>query len=259
MARLSPQELRSRLAFDWKVVRGLRSPALGPVRGFVSADDVRRGDDATDADGEAGRVTIYRIDLQFPILTGPGPTTPSALCHFDLLAGGNYPFSTPAASLVSRPLPWSPHVHPTTGTVCLGEGWARARGRVLAAQLVVHVMHLLNCDEPDRGPLYVGWNAEAIRYWRSTLGGKPLHPNLAYPVLPAEITHGIEDPEASFAAASGAAPVLAAASAFVAAAETALAPAPDAGFVVVRAPAFAPVPGGVAGDAGKFVPVAGAR
>ncbi len=261
MARLSQHELRSRLAFDWKVVRALKSPALGPVRGFVSADDVKRGNDATDADGDAGRVTIYVVEFRFPILIGPGPTTPSATCRFDLLAGGNYPFSTPSASFVSRPLPWSPHVHPWTGSVCLGDGWARARGKMLAAQLVGHVMRIVNCDEPDRGPFYDGWNGEAIRYWRNTLGKKPFHPELAYPVLPEEITHGYEDPKASFGAASEVGPTPTRTAAFTAAAESAFAfaPAPDTGFAVVSAPAFAPVAIVPSGDAGSFVPIGGAR
>lgn len=258
MARLSPQELRTRLAFDFKVIRGLKSPVLGPVRGFATAEDARRGKDATDADGEAGRATIYVAEFRFPILIGPGPTTPRATCRIDLLAGGHYPFSAPAATIISRPLPWSPHVLPAVGSVCLGDSWAQARGRMLAAQLVVHVMHILNCDEPDRGPFYVGWNGDAIRYWRTTLDGKPLNPDIQYPALPADITHGIEDPSAAFTAAPAAA-VAAAEVAFVPAAPAAFARVPDAGFVVAHEAGFAPVRVPRGDDEDVFMPIGGRR
>lgn len=249
MARLSQQELRSRLAFDWKVMRGLASTAIGLIRGFVTADDARRGKDATAADGDAGRITNYTVEYRFPLLVGPGPTTPSATCRVDLLAGGNYPFSTPAASFVSRPLPWCEHVHPLTGMVCLGEGWARTRGRMLAAQLVVHVMRLVNYDEPDRGPAYDRWNPEAMQYWRSVLRGRPLHANLHYPTLPVEITHGVEDPAAGFApapieafAASTTAAVASAVVAFRPTDSALFVPACDAG----PAPSFRPTAVGIA-------------
>ncbi|MBI5511417.1 MAG: hypothetical protein HY903_21880 [Deltaproteobacteria bacterium] len=107
------------------------------------------------------------------------------------MTGGNYPYTSPTATVLSRPFPWTPHVHPQTGMVCMGEAWRLSVGRMLFPQLIVHVMHCLNFDEPDRGPKYVGWNAEAINYWRQKLHTQPLHPDLLYPVLPLELTHGI--------------------------------------------------------------------
>ncbi|MGB8294690.1 MAG: hypothetical protein WCG85_04620 [Polyangia bacterium] len=115
----------------------------------------------------------------------------------DLLAGGNYPFSDPAAICLGAPLPWSPHFHPSSGTVCLGDAWRSAQGRMLAGQIVVHIMRLLNFDEPDQ-ERYGGWNPPAVRYWRSILGTRPLHPDLQYPVLPAEVTHALYDANSRF-------------------------------------------------------------
>ena len=43
---------------------------------------------------------------------------------------------------------------------------------MLAAQLVVHLMRLLNWDEPDRGAHYTGWSPTASRYWRDVLKGR---------------------------------------------------------------------------------------
>lgn len=196
MGKLDPKQLRSRLAFDHRVATSLVSPALGPVTAYTSAD--AGGREVSPEEGAAGAATCFVVEYRFPVLAGAGKHTPVTRVRFDLLAGGNYPFSAPVPQVLSRPLPWSPHVHPANGFVCLGAGWARARGRMLLGELIVHVMRILNCDEPDRGPDYVGWNADAIRYWRTVLGRKPLHPDLAYPDLPAEVTHGVTDPATAF-------------------------------------------------------------
>jgi hypothetical protein len=192
MPRLSPSDVRSRLRYDYTVMLGLRSDALGPVRPFVSDDDLCKGREASPEDGEAGRVRLYLVEYRFPILIGAGKTMPSASVKFDLLATTNYPFSDPAVTCVSRPFPWSPHVHPTAGIVCLGEGWKNARGGLLAAHLAAHVMRLLNYDEPYQEH-YGGWNPPAVAYWRSDLHTRPLNPKLSYPVLPSDITHATED------------------------------------------------------------------
>jgi hypothetical protein len=168
----------------------------------VSDEALRAGLEATPEECEAGRAGLIIVEYCFPILIGAGKTTPLVRAKFDLLAGGNYPYSAPAATCLGAPLPWSPHVHPTSGTVCLGDGWAHARGRMLAAQLVVHVMRLLNCDEPDRGSDYGGWNPPAAHYWRAVLGRRPLNPDLLYPVLPADVTHAVDDENSGFRVAS---------------------------------------------------------
>jgi hypothetical protein len=197
MARLIPSELRSRLAFDYSVMLGLRSDALGPVRPFVSDDDLCKGNEASPEAGETGRVRLYLVEYRFPILIGAGKTTPSATVKFDLLAGTNYPFSAPTVSCVSTPFPWSPHVHPTGGIVCLGNAWGSARGEVLAAHLVSHVMRLLNCDEPYQEH-YGGWNPPAVAYWRRVLHTRPLNSKLCYPVLPSNVTHATEEARSDF-------------------------------------------------------------
>lgn len=190
MPSLTPALLASRLAFDWEVVSAMAWPKECTVTGYASMEDIKRGRAATDADGKAGRVTVYAADYRFPMLAGPTGRLHHARIVFNLLAGGSYPFSAPLAQVVSRPLPWSTHIAPGSGVVCLGEGWGKARGKILAAQLVVHCMKCLNTDEPDRGRLYGGYIPEAHRFWREQLGGKPLN-DLAYPELPLRLTHGI--------------------------------------------------------------------
>lgn len=197
MPRLTPSQLRFRLAFDHRVIRGLTVTDHVVIQPVTSVDG-RREREVTPEEGEAGLATRYLVEYRFPILTGPGPTTERALVRFDLLAGGNYPHSDPVVEVLSRPRPWTPHVHPASGSVCIGGGWSRARGRMLAAHLIVHVMRLLNFDEPPPSDGYEGWNGEAIRYWRRVLGLRPLHPTLPYPVLPAEVTHRVAAPGSEF-------------------------------------------------------------
>jgi len=199
VARLDPSELRARLAFDYEVVSELRSPRL-EVTAHASTADAMAGRALGVGDGKAGRAVAYAALFRFPVLVGPARTTPETRAVFDLRSGSEYPDTEPLVTIVSRPLPWSPHVHPSTGGVCIGEMWKLARGRMLFAQLLIHVMHCLNCDEPDRGPHYTGWNADAIRYWRTEMRCRPLHPDLVYPVLPMQLTHGTADEDGGFEA-----------------------------------------------------------
>lgn len=196
---MTPQELRTRLALDARVVSRLRSPHLGAIRGFVSPTQLERRAPATEAELAGGRATYWTVEYRFPMLAGPGRALQSATAIFNLLAGGNYPSTQPAVTFVSRPFPWCGHVRPSNGVVCLGEGWGRAQGQILLAHLVVHVMRLVNFDEP---PAADGNNEEALLYGRDVLHGGPLHPDLSYPALPADILHGVSDNDAPAPAAS---------------------------------------------------------
>jgi hypothetical protein len=187
---MTPHELRTRLALDARVVARLRSPHLGAIRGFVSPTQLERRAPATEAELAGGRATYWTVEYRFPMLAGPGRTLPSATAVFNLLAGGSYPDTPPTVTFVSRPFPWCGHVMPSNGSVCLGEEWCRAQGQILLAHLVVHVMRLANFHEP---PADDGNNEEALRYGRDVLKGRPLHPDLTYPALPADLIHGVGD------------------------------------------------------------------
>lgn len=167
----------------------LPSPVLD-VDGYVSHDDLRKGRLATPEEGAAGRVLFYEVRYRFPVLMGPGETTDGATALLNTSVH-DYPYTAPAMTVTSRPLPWSPHVAPGSGVVCHGFGWQRSRGRMLLAHAIVHVARLLNCDEEDRDPSYVGYNGQAVRYWRTTMGRMPLNPGLSYPTPSVEVTHGV--------------------------------------------------------------------
>ncbi len=186
---LGPAQQRTRRIFDWRVLSGLRSPHLGGIRAFASEAARRRGREATPAEAERGDATIFTVLYQFDVLTGPGPTTPGATVAFDLDAGGNYPFAPPTVQVVSVPRAWGPHIHESTGSVCIGGGWAAAQGQMLLAQLAVHVMRLLNLDEPTPRD---GFNSAAFAYWGGVLGWRPLHADFEYPLVSTELTHETE-------------------------------------------------------------------
>ena len=192
MARLNPAEQRTRRAFDYEIVRRLASPHLS-VRAFASDSGARTERELTPAEGAAGRATLYLVEYRFEMLTGLSERASRSVARFDLEAGDSYPHSKPLVTFVSRPVPWCGHVHPVNGVVCLGPGWEQSQGRMLLAQLIVHVMRLLNFDEP---PPRDGYNAEALAYFRDVLHGRPLHPALVYPRLPTELTHETERSEA---------------------------------------------------------------
>lgn len=187
MARLTPAELRSRLAYDYEVMLGLDGPTIESWRGFVSHAAAAAGVEATPAEAAAGLVTLYSVTYAFPMLSEANVRLPRATATFDLTAGGNYPSTDPAVQFVSHPRPYCPRVSPVSGVVCVGPGWFQSRGHMLLAQLVVHVMRLVNFDEPPGGD--GGLNQLAFAYGINTLGRRPLNPGLVYPTLAEETTH----------------------------------------------------------------------
>lgn len=197
---LSPHELRGRLGLDYEAVTGMTGASLGRVRAFDGMQNLRAGREVTEAEGRRGLATHYAVEYRFPFLIAPGRTHRAATAVFDLQAMGNYPCSDPIVTLVSRPLPYSHRVNPSTGAVCIGPGWERARGNMLLAHLVVHVARLINFDEPVNAEL--GYSRAAHEFWRRVLGWRPYLPDLVYPVLPAHVSHGVDDAEALFRAAA---------------------------------------------------------
>lgn len=190
MPRLTLAEVTSRRGLDYRVVRSTNGNGVLGVSAHRTLNDLRQGRVIEEAAGVRGEAQFYLAAYYFPVLIGAGKTTERVLVSFDI-SSGNYPYAEPLAAVLSRPLPWNPHVHPSSGIVCIGETWRMGRGKMLAAQLILHVAKLLNCDEPDRGSGYVGWNGAAINYWRTVMRKAPVTPGLAYPVPPVDITHGI--------------------------------------------------------------------
>lgn len=185
MARLSASELRSRLAFDFRVMMAMRSPTLAITRAYADHHSVRWGRDVTPDEGEAGRARVYVVRFAFPHLIEPGRVASSFDVQLDLCAGGEYPHSAPLVTVLSRPLPYCDHID-RGGVFCAGHGWRGSK--TLAAQLVIHIARVVNFDQPTANFSHRGYLPEATIYWRDVLCGRPAF-SVDYPTLPVHLTH----------------------------------------------------------------------
>ena len=184
--RLTQEQLRSRLRFDWRVLAEMWGSVI-EGRSYASTCHLERRAQPILSLAEAHRATKYRVDYHVPTLVGRGRFAPVTTIGFDLSVG-DYPYQPPATWVVSDHVPYSPHFR-RGAPVCIGDFWGAGRQPVLLAHLVVHVGRLLNWDEVPRGGGYAGWNRDATEYWRSTYR-RPLNPGLRLPSLPGHLTHG---------------------------------------------------------------------
>jgi hypothetical protein len=194
MPNLTPEQLQSRLSFDWTISRQMNGPLVA-IRAFKSLADLRGRKNPVVKEQDGHRACAYLVEYRIRSLVGEGIYHDRFLVSLDLLAGGSYPYSEPACFVISQPIPWSPHFLRGKGAICLGELWAEGRGTLLLGWLIIHICKLLNFDEPDREPSYGGWNQAAVNYWRRVLNRQPITKGLVYPALPAEVTHEVEVPD----------------------------------------------------------------
>jgi hypothetical protein len=201
MARLSQDELHQRLRLDYRIAMRMAGTTQGAGRKAVleltayrSGDDLNAKRHAITSDAEGHLATQYRAVYHIKTLSGPDRYCDETVVHIDLLANGNYPYSEPGRWVLSRPMPWSPHVK-EGNPICIGEIWVNAHGQILLGHLLIHIAKLLNFDEVARGGGYRGWNLDAITFWKKRLNERPITPALLYPALPLDLTHGLT-PEA---------------------------------------------------------------
>jgi hypothetical protein len=183
--RLTQEQLRSRLRFDWRVLTAMWGPVIAGWA-YASTCHLERRWAPIGSLAQAHRATKYRVDYHVPTLVGRGRFAPVTTIGFDLSVG-DYPYQPPATWVVSEHVPYSPHFR-RGAPVCIGDFWGGPEP-LLLAHLVVHVARLLNWDEVPRGGGYAGWNRDATDYWRQTYR-RPLNPGLRLPSLPGHLTHG---------------------------------------------------------------------
>jgi hypothetical protein len=168
---------------------------LMQVAAYRNVDDLMKRRNPVTADHEGHLATHYFADYHIRTLVGRNVYSDHTGVRIDLQANNNYPFSEPGCYVVEGKMPWSPHFLKGR-PICLGEIWRQAQGTMLLGQLLIHVAKLLNFDEVAREPGYVGYNGEAIEYWKNVLGYRPITQNLPYPELPPEILYTTpESPE----------------------------------------------------------------
>lgn len=198
---MTPEDLRRRLALDYRVLRAMTGPMAPSLRAFESSMHRLAGREASEQTGLDGRATEYVVEIRRPMLAAPGvPLLSTTLLLSAEVAGRGYPMADPSVAVVSAPIPFCHRVSSSSGLVCLGSAWRDARGRVLLGHILVQTLRWLGFDEPASGDK--GFNPAAFDYWRDSLGFRPLPSEVPYPVLPESITHGRQGGRAAFVASA---------------------------------------------------------
>ncbi len=195
---LTPDQLRSRLALDWRVIEAMACPTFVGHAYATRADLDTDHNRITSAD-DGHRARFYRLVFNVPTLAKGGALTPRTDVGVDLGVAG-YPIAEPTSWCLTSPSPWSPHFEPNSGSICTGTMWQTGDGEQLLGHLVVHIARLLNWQEDVRGgrPSYNGYNAGSIDHWLDRYQARPLNPELRYPVLPAWLFGQVEEPQFEF-------------------------------------------------------------
>jgi hypothetical protein len=183
VAQLTLQQRQHRLLFDYRVAMEMRTPFVN-VTAYRDADDLKQRRNPIVAEQDAHLASQYLVDYFMKALIGPDKYSDKTSVKFDLLAGGNYPYTQPSCFVESAQMPWTPHFSRNRPICTDEEIWLAAKGRLLLGHWLVHVAKLLNFDEIPRTENYGGYNPDAAAYWRTKLNGQPLTPDFPYPVLP---------------------------------------------------------------------------
>jgi len=154
-------------------------PQRGPV---VSGWSAYRslGDAETDTPTtRPERARVYLLDLTLPLPTDALSTHDRWRIRLDA-SQSSYPHTAPEAHVLSYPRPWNPHVRPSDGWVCQGTLWLPTK---LLAFFVLDLLRTLNFDFGHDVRSYEGhFCPDAVNWWRSQRGGRPLHLDV-YPTV----------------------------------------------------------------------------
>lgn len=186
MAKLTSEQLKTRLSLDYQVVVKMRSPLM-TITAYRNIDDLKKRRSPIVSEDESYLATHYLVDYHIRTLVGKDEFSDKTSIRFDLLANGDYPYTIPLCRVISSRTPWTPHFREDTPICTDHNMWEEAKGNLLLGDWVVHVAKLLNFDEIPRTENYGGLNPEAARYWRDKLKKQPLTPNLQYPPLPSVV------------------------------------------------------------------------
>jgi hypothetical protein len=175
---------------DFRIVNEMQCETM-QATAHRSRADAERGAHPVTEQSKAGDCWFYRVTYPIKTLLGAGrysdPRTQPVVVVVDLNQGGNYPFSPPASHVNGSVIPWSPHFYPNPGPpVCFeapGRVWPKDGSRTLG-HLLLHIARLINFDETIDDATYIGYNGEAVKYWRTVLKSGPITPKLAYPMVP---------------------------------------------------------------------------
>jgi hypothetical protein len=161
MTVLSKSQIQSRLRFDYRIARDMEYDLM-KLTAHRTMDEAKQEQNPILTKEGAGQAWFYKVEYLIPTLKGPGKAMNYTKVLVDLNHEGNYPFTEPEVTLLSRPVPWSPHFGEGV-YVCYSENgslWS-SDGSTLLGHILIQIAKLLNYHEPDFGPEYGGWNRDA--------------------------------------------------------------------------------------------------
>ncbi len=188
--RLPPGQLRSRLAYDHRVLLAMagRETTLCSYR---TSADAHAGRGQVPTPNEADPAQCFVLEVKVPTLVGPRKLSPSTTLRIDA-SGDGYPFRAPVVWHHSGPMPWNAHFGKGAPVCIGGDAWSN-QGTTLIGHLVVHLAKLLNWDEPARTSVYPGYNRAAALYHQEHYGlNRPLDVDANYPEVPTSLLYGDE-------------------------------------------------------------------
>ena len=187
---LTRDQLSRRLRdVDFRIVSAMNCETM-QASAHRSGSDARQERNAITRREDAGEARFYRVRYNIRTLLGAGaysdPGKQPVILLVDLTKNGDYPYTRPESYIIGPVTPWSPHF--LSGVpVCFevpGRVWTPDGSKTLG-HLLLHIARLINFDEEIVDPTYVGYNGQAIAYWRGApLRGGPITKKLRYPILP---------------------------------------------------------------------------
>jgi hypothetical protein len=179
---VNPRELAGRRAFDLRVLSDMRCAPFDFEAYRTMADLERRRSMVTDPAAGAA-VTKYRWIFRIRTHISRDRFAPQTEIGVNTDVA-DYPRNPPGTWILSSHVPWSPHFR-QNAPVCIGpELWAPTGGHITLGELAINIAHLLNWDEAGRGSGYAGYNLDAVQHHKKFYRGRPIDPDMSYPVLP---------------------------------------------------------------------------
>lgn len=198
---MNRQELAERRTFDLRVLSDMRCATFDFEAYRTKADLEARRSRITDREAGAA-VTKYRWIFRIPTHISKDKLAQVTEIGVNTDVS-DYPFKEPHTQILSSHVPWSPHFL-QNAPICLGdEFWEPRQGYITLGELAIHIAHLLNWDEVGRGPTYTGWNPAAIDHHKKAYNGRPINPDVAYPVLPGWLAGDQPPPPPAFQVMDG--------------------------------------------------------
>ncbi len=173
------ERLRGRRSLDYRAMTSIDGQILH-VRPYCGVEDAQKGKTATAEEGADGLVTLYDVICTCDLPTSPTTMATGITTRFDNSVDG-YPVSSPVAHVISPEKPYSTHVSPVSGVVCLGDLWRENKGCESLAELVLRVHYAYNFQDPKVGLEGYQTNAEVFR--EQELRDHPFNPDIVWPVV----------------------------------------------------------------------------